>query len=155
MRARAVERLAVTVLALGLACDKQRAPALPPAQVYEPPSDISGTWHGEIGGASGELRVQKLDAARFYGMFEATSTGRRYVLSMEQVRAAAPDGKLAPSNLVRFTWQDGRGDRGAGWVLVNKEGSALTGSYGRGEDNTDGAGAWTFVRKGGSGDDEG
>ena len=57
------------------------------------------------------------------------------------------DGQPAPSNLVEFTWQDGHGDRGAGWLLVNREGSALTGTYGRGEGNTDGAGTWTFMKK--------
>jgi hypothetical protein len=31
-------------------------------------------------------------------------------------------------------------------LLVNREGSALTGTYGRGENNVEGAGAWTFVR---------
>lgn len=129
------------------ACDKTRAPELPPAQVYEQAVAISGSWHGEVGGVSGELRVQKLDALRYYGMFEATATGRKYVLSMRQVEAPAPSGGVAPSNLVQFTWQDGHGDRGAGWLLVNREGSALTGSYGRGEGNTDGAGAWTFVKK--------
>ena len=140
------------VLAIALflaACDKTRTPELPPAQVYETPVAIAGTWHGEIGGVSGELSLRKLGDLRYYGMFEATATGRQYVLNMSQVQAAGADGALAPSNLVQFTWQDGHGDRGAGWLLVNREGSALTGSYGRGEGNTDGAGTWTFMRKAG------
>jgi hypothetical protein len=143
---RSLGRFGPALLVLVLACDKTRAPELPPAQVYEPPVDITGAWRGEVAGMSGALEVERLGELHFRGMFEASSTGRRYVMSLEQVKASAPDGALAPSNLLQFTWQDGHGDRGAGWLLVNREGSALTGSYGRGVDNSDGAGAWTFVR---------
>jgi len=148
-------RIAALLLALAFACDKQHAPELPPAEVYETPVEIVGTWRGEVGGSSGSLEVERLDAQRLRGLFEAASTGRRYVMSMQQVKAPAPDGTLAPSNLVQFTWQDGHGDRGEGWLLVNRDGSALTGSYGHGEGNTDGAGAWTFVRQRGADDRDG
>lgn len=127
-------------------CDKMHAPELPPAEVYDQAVDISGSWRGEVGGVSGALTVEKLGARHFRGMFQAGGAGRRYVLNLEQVQAAGPGGASSPTNLVQFTWQDGHGDRGAGWLLVNREGSALTGTYGRGENNVEGAGTWTFVR---------
>jgi hypothetical protein len=139
----------LVLVVAALACDgKTRAPDLPPAQVYDHPVEVEGRWHGEVGGVTGELRVEELGDLRYRGMFEATTIDRRYVMNMKQVEMPAADGKPAPSNLVQFEWQDGHGDRGAGWLLVNREGSALTGTFGRGENNTDGAGAWTFVKRG-------
>lgn len=129
-------------------CDKTHAPDLPPAEVYVPPAQVHGQWRGEVGGVEGTLRVDDLAGNHYRGMFVASGISRRYVLNMEQVGAPGPDGLVAPSNLVRFRWQDGRGDRGEGWLLVNREGSALTGSFGRGDGMTSGAGEWTFVRSG-------
>lgn len=129
-------------------CDKQQTPDYPDAEVYVPPTPVHGQWRGEVDGIAGTLRVQDLQGSRYYGLFEAGGVGRRYVLNMERLPANGPDGAPAPSNLVRFTWQDGRGDRGDGWLLVNRDGSALTGSFGRGEGNTSGAGDWTFMREG-------
>jgi hypothetical protein len=129
-------------------CDKVQTPEYPEAEVYVPPTPVHGQWRGEVDGVAGTLRVQDLEGSRYYGLFEAGGVGRRYVLNMERLPAAGPDGSPAPSNLVRFTWQDGRGDRGDGWLLVNRDGSALTGSFGRGDGNTSGAGDWTFMRDG-------
>jgi hypothetical protein len=136
------------VLLLACACDKEQPPELPPAEVYVPPVAVHGQWRGEVAGVEGTLQVDDLAGPRYRGMFQASGIERRYVLNMEQLDGPGPDGAALPSNLVRFTWQDGRGDRGEGWLLVNREGSALTGSFGRGDGTTSGAGDWTFVRTG-------
>lgn len=130
------------------ACDKTQTPDYPEAEVYTPAIPMHGQWRGEVDGIAGTLRVQDLEGSHYYGLFEGRGAGRRYVLNMERLPAVGPDGESGPSNLVRFTWQDGRGDRGDGWLLVNRDGSALTGSFGRGEGNTSGAGDWTFMREG-------
>jgi hypothetical protein len=135
-------------LLLALACDKTHAPELPPAEVYVPPVDVAGKWRGEVAGVEGMLTVDDLKGLHYRGMFVANGITRRYVMNMQQVEAPYEGGTPAPTNLVKFTWQDGRGDRGEGWLLVNREGSALTGSFGRGDGATSGAGEWTFVREG-------
>lgn len=136
------------VLVLVAACDKTQAPELPPAEVYVPPVDVAGRWRGEVAGVEGTLTVDDLAGSQYRGMFVASGITRRYVMNMLQVDAPGDGGTLAPTNLVKFKWQDGRGDAGEGWLLVNREGSALTGSFGRGEGSTSGAGEWTFVREG-------
>jgi hypothetical protein len=128
------------------ACDKGEGPELPPAEVYVPTAAVHGEWRGEVAGVEGTLEIEDLAGSHYRGMFTASRQSRRYVLNMEQLDGPGPDGAQLPSNLVHFTWQDGRGDRGEGWLLVNREGSALTGSFGRGTGTTSGAGEWTFVR---------
>lgn len=137
-------------VALGLVvvgCDKQpREPELPPAEVFDQVGEIAGSWRGEVAGVSGRLEVEPLGSTHYRGMFEADVLVRRYVLNIERIYAASSDGGKRPSNLVRFDWQDGRGDLGSGWLLMNRDASALTGAFGRGEDVTEGAGTWTFLR---------
>jgi hypothetical protein len=129
------------------ACDKTRGPELPPAEVYEQPVAPQGQWRGEVGGLEGTLDLTPLDRDRYRGVFQARGRSQIYVLNVVHVRAPDKEGVPAPSNLLRFDWQDGRGDRGAGWFLVNEDGSVITGSFGRGEGNTEGAGQWTMVRE--------
>ncbi len=138
---------AAAVLAMA-ACDKDRPPELPPAEVYDAPIVFTGHWRGEVAGIAGELAIDELAPLRFRGLFVASDEPRRYVLNMTQRLAPDPGGAQAPANLIEFRWQDGRGDRGAGWLLVNRDGSALTGSFGRGEGVAAGAGEWTMVRDG-------
>ncbi|MBK6918279.1 MAG: hypothetical protein IPH07_12865 [Deltaproteobacteria bacterium] len=130
------------------ACDKTETPDLPPAELYAEPVTVAGRWHGEIAGVAGDFVVDELAPMRYRGLFAADAIERRYVLNMTHVQIAGPDGERKASNLVEFTWQDGRGDRGAGWLLVNRDSSALTGSFGRGDGSNAGAGDWTFVREG-------
>jgi len=137
----------VLVLATSGACDRTRAPTLPPAEVYETPVVVEGEWRGEVGGLEGTLDLTPLGRDRYRGVFEARQRAMIYVLNVVHVRAPAKDGVPTPSNLMRFDWQDGRGDRGAGWLIVNEDGSMITGSFGRGDGNTDGAGQWTMVRE--------
>lgn len=142
--------LGAWLLLVAVACDKTQAPDLPPAEVYVPPVEVAGKWRGEVAGVEGMLTVDDLAGSHYRGMFVASGITRRYVMNMQQVDAPGEGGTLVLTNLVKFTWQDGRGDRGEGWLLVNREGSALTGSFGRGEGATSGAGEWTFVREGGA-----
>lgn len=142
-------RAALLALAWALgACDKERPPELPPAEVYDTPIVVTGHWRGEVAGIAGELAIDQLAPQRFRGMFVASDQPRRYVLNMTQRLAPDEGGVQVPANLIEFRWQDGRGDRGAGWLLVNRDGSALTGSFGRGEGVAAGAGEWTMVRDG-------
>jgi hypothetical protein len=139
-------RVGLVVAALALGCDKEHPPQLPNAEVYEKPVAVNGEWRGEVGGLAGTLDLTPLGRDRYRGVFEASGRSMLYVLNVVHVRAPGPDGAPMPSNLMRFDWQDGRGDRGAGWLLVNEDGSTITGSFGRGDGNTDGAGEWTMVR---------
>lgn len=136
----------VIAFAIAAACDKTHTPTLPPAEVYEEPVAVQGEWRGEVGGLQGTLDLTPLGRDRYRGVFEARGRSMLYVLNVVHVRAPGKDGEPTPSNLLRFDWQDGRGDRGAGWLLVNEDGSMITGSFGRGDGNTDGAGQWTMVR---------
>jgi hypothetical protein len=141
------QRCAALVIAVSItlgACDHAHTPTLPPAEVYEEPVAVQGHWRGEVAGLEGILDLTPLGRDRYRGVFEAR--GRLYVLNIVHVRAPGKDGVPEPSNLLRFDWQDGRGDRGAGWLIVNEDGSMITGSFGRGDGNTEGAGQWTMVR---------
>src|SRR5690606_34916757 len=91
-------------------------------------SDFTGAWVGESAGVMGALKVERLGPDRYYGTFTSHDGLIRFVCNMRQVRATpATGGEMAPANLVVFTWQDGRGGRGQGWVLINRENSALSG----------------------------
>lgn len=140
------------VAAITGGCDKTYTPVLPPAEVYEQPVAVQGEWRGEVAGLPGTLDLTPLGRDRYRGVFEARTRALLYVLNVVHVRAPGKDGAPTPSNLLRFDWQDGRGDRGAGWLLVNEDGSMITGSFGRGEGNTEGAGQWTMVREGEEGE---
>jgi hypothetical protein len=119
----------------------------PPPEAYGDATDFSGEWHGEVGDVNGELRIESLGDNHYYANFRGKDRPVRYILSLDQVPAPASGDGAAPSNLCRFTWQDGRGGRGAGWLLINRDLSALTGTFGRGDGDT-GMGVWTFVREG-------
>lgn len=136
------------------ACDKGGTTTVPTPEVYETPIDVRGLWRGEIGGLGGELELTGLGRDRYRGVFQATGRSILYVMNVVHVRAPGPDNVPTLSNLMKFDWQDGRGDRGSGWLLVNEDGSVITGSFGRGEGNTEGAGEWTMVRQAGE-DEEG
>ncbi len=130
-------------LASGCRDDGRRPDAtIPPAAAYDDPSDFTGTWRGEVDGTVGKLEINMLDEGRYRGLFEGQAMRRRYVLLLEQT---AVEGEREPmaSNRVTFTWQDGHGGRGDGWLLINREDSALTGSSGeRGRHYV----AWAFIR---------
>ncbi|MCA9638282.1 MAG: hypothetical protein KC420_19770, partial [Myxococcales bacterium] len=68
----------------------------------------------------------------------------RYVANMIQETAQVGESEVA-ANVVRFEWQDGRGGVGSGWLMINKEGSALTGEIVYGVAPTGGALAYVRV----------
>lgn len=115
----------------------------PTAEVYPSgASDFTGEWIGESAGIFGTLSVERLGPDRYYGRFTSKDGLTRFVCNMRQVQATpAAGGAMTPGNLVVFTWQDGRGGRGQGWVLINHENSALSGEIRHG-----GQAAWDFVR---------
>lgn len=121
-------------------------PSHPPPEVYESPSDFSGRWRGEVDGAAGTLQVDRLSKGRYYGNFHAKG-GKRYILSMVQEQAAEGEAEPELANVCAFTWIDGRGSEGSGWLLINREDTTITGTFGRGS-ATSGMGVWTFVREG-------
>jgi hypothetical protein len=133
--------LSVAALAAGACPDLQSTATYPPADVYGVPVSFVGEWLGEVGGVEGTLRVSELGRARFYGQFRADDGAIQYSFKMEQRLE-----NDQPTNLVELSWQDGRGDLGLGWLLINREDSALTGSLGRGESRTVGLGELTFIR---------
>lgn len=140
---------AALVVALVAACKRAGAgevvldPGAPTAEVYaDGPSDFAGEWVGESAGVFGTLKIERLGAARYYGRFVSDDGFTRFVVNFSQLMATpAEGGDKAPANLATFTWQDGRGGQGSGWVLINPEDSALSGEIRYG-----GVGAWNFVR---------
>jgi hypothetical protein len=149
-------RLARAALLLALAggCERGKVETetvdvtAPQAEVYpEGPSDFSGMWVGESAGVFGTLTIDRLAADRYYAKFVSEDGLTRYVCNMRQVTATpAAGGAMSPGNLGVFSWQDGRGGRGQGWVLINRESSALSGEIRYG-----GLAAWDFVRTDGQG----
>ena len=116
---------------------------LPPAEVYETAPDFTGAWMGEVESTTGTLRIESLGGGRLYGTYKVEGIDVRYVLALQQTMKAEGD-EEEPTNRATFTWQDGRGGRGTGWLLINRESSALTGAFGDGGHN---GGQWSFIRK--------
>lgn len=143
-------RLVVALLlALAGGCERSGAGgeavdiSAPRPEVYpEGASDFTGEWVGESAGVFGTLSVQRLANDRYYGRFTSEDGLTRFVCNLRQDKATPEaGGEMQPGNLVRFTWQDGRGGRGDGWMLINRENSALSGEIRFG-----GLGTWDFVR---------
>jgi hypothetical protein len=137
-----------TALLTATACPNHEGEAThPPPEVYDVATDFSGEWRGEVADVTGTLKIEKMDERRYYANFRGVDRPVRYILSLDQMPAEIPGDGTAPSNLCLFTWQDGRGGRGEGWLLINRDRSALTGTFGRG-DGTTGMGVWTFIKEG-------
>lgn len=120
-------------------------PIYPEATVYDRDPQFIGEWVGEVGGVWGILTLGELEPHRYFGSFTADDGSVEYVLMLEQSLVRDDRGAEAPSNRVTFTWQDGLGGRGRGWLLVNREDTALTGSYGY-DNAVQGLGDWTLMR---------
>jgi hypothetical protein len=106
-------------------------PSAPVAEAYAKPSDFAGEWVGESNAVLGSLKVKALGGGgdgprRYYGQFAGDDGTTRFVLNFQQPLVTVGALGIA-GNLARFTWQDGRGGSGDGWVLINPEDSALTG----------------------------
>lgn len=134
--------LAVALVACKPANGGPVDPSLPSAEVYDHGSDFAGAWVGESNGVLGTLEVRSLGPGRYYGKFTSDDKLTRFVVNMKQALVAR-DALQIPANLVQFTWQDGRGGQGAGWVLINPADTALAGEIHAGGES----GQWTFVRR--------
>jgi len=125
-------------LASGCKDDGTQTSTIPPAEAYETPSEFTGEWIGEVDGQVGSLTITPLGPGRYRGLYAAEGVDIEYVLLLQQDLV-----QLVPGNRALFTWQDGRGGRGEGWLLINREDSALTGAFGeRGLIDR----PWTFIR---------
>ncbi len=118
---------ATALLACHPSAEGSADPSVPAAEAYERPSNFVGEWVGESNAALGALKVKALGPGRYYGQFVGDDGTTRLVLNMQQAMVPRDNGEPIPGNLASFTWQDGRGGRGDGWVLINPEDSALTG----------------------------
>lgn len=133
------------VVALAAGCKDdgtQPSSTIPPAAAYDMPSSFRGEWIGEVDGQVGSLTITPLGASRYRGLYAAEGVAIEYVLLLEQDLVPI-NGSSVPGNRALFTWQDGRGGRGEGWLLINREDSAITGAFGeRGLIER----PWTFIR---------
>jgi len=118
----------------------------PLASVYEFDPQFAGVWVGDVDGLVGTLNIGKLDERSFFGSFVTDDGATEYTLLLEHTYVDTQDGGEVPSNRATFTWQDGLGSRGKGWLLINREDTALTGSFGYGV-ATEGLGDWSFGRE--------
>jgi hypothetical protein len=142
------------LLAAVAACDGGTSTLVtdyPDAVSYAYDPQFVGRWTGRIGGTDGEtgvtgvLELGKLRERKLFGSFRSADGRTEYVLLLEHTHVMSATGGDVPSNRLTFTWQDGRGSRGLGWFLINREATALTGSFGYG-DATEGLGSWTLSR---------
>jgi hypothetical protein len=117
----------------------------PPASVYEIDPQFAGSWSGDVDGLPGTLTIGELDERSYFGSFQTSDQTVEYTLLLEHTYVDTDNGGEAPSNRTIFTWQDGLGSRGKGWLLINREDTALMGSFGYGV-ATQGLGEWSFVR---------
>lgn len=144
-RARVLAGLVSLVAPLVLAgCkDDGTAPSsFPPAAAYDTPSDFAGEWIGEVEGQVGTLTITPLGPGRYRGLYEGEDVKVEYVLLLEQDLVPLA-GTTVAGNRALFKWQDGRGGQGDGWLLINREDSALTGAFGeKGMLER----PWTFIR---------
>lgn len=117
----------------------------PPASVYELDPEFAGEWVGDIGGSPGTLTIGRLDERSYFGSFVTDDSAIEYTLLLQHSYVTTAEGGEVPSNRATFTWQDGLGSRGKGWLLINREDTAITGSFGYGQ-ATSGLGDWSFIR---------
>lgn len=117
----------------------------PPASVYEIDPEFAGEWAGDVGGTPGTLTVGELDERSYFGSFVTDDGATEYTLLLQHRYVTTAEGGEVASNLATFTWQDGLGSRGKGWLLINREDTAVTGSFGYGQ-ATSGLGDWSFIR---------
>jgi len=135
----------VVALSLAPSCTetgRDPAASIPPAEAYDAPSDFAGVWHGEADGSVGTLTISPLGSGRHRGLYEGEDIEIEYVLLLEQDMVEVGEDSMA-GNRSTFTWQDGRGGRGEGWLLINREDSALSGAFGE-QGRIDRP--WTFIR---------
>ncbi|MBL4686619.1 MAG: hypothetical protein JKY37_18630 [Nannocystaceae bacterium] len=131
-------------------------PPMPPAEVYDQPPEFSGRWAGKVADVQGTLDISSIGNGVYRGVYRGAQVEVQYILKLEQTMrdggdatpgtGELPDAREAkPTNRITFTWQDGRGGRGLGWLMINRGSSALTGAFGEGAGHI--VGTWTFLRE--------
>ena len=117
----------------------------PPADSYDVDPEFIGEWYGDVDGLRGTLVIGPIGEQTFYGSFVSDDETREYTLLLDHSYVQVPNEGMVPSNRTTFTWQDGLGSRGKGWLLIDRSDRALSGSFGFGVATT-GLGAWSFIR---------
>lgn len=118
---------------------------MPPAEVYDAPPRFEGQWSGAVDDLAGQLEISALGNGIYRGVYRSGSAPVEYILRLEQTMQTDEATEAAqPTNRMTFTWQDGRGGRGVGWLMINRANSALTGEFGEGARHQ--GGGWTFRR---------
>lgn len=118
-------------------------PPMPPAEVYANEPEFAGVWEGRVDDVEGTLRLDRISAGTYRGLYRSEAFAVEYILRCEQT-IEGEDENGQPTNRLVFTWQDGHGGRGTGWLLINRDSSALTGAFGEGAGHI--GGTWTFLR---------
>jgi hypothetical protein len=116
----------------------------PEARAYLQPPSFSGAWQGKLNRKQGKLQIGELKSGEYFGNFTAEDGELDIALLLEQSLALSANGAQLPSNRLLFTWQDGGGERGHGWLMIDEAGAELEGSSGFGE-RIDGF-SWNFSR---------
>lgn len=145
--ARMLARVFALTAALALVgCDREggTSAVYPPAEAYDRAPQFVGTWRGQVGELSGELRIGELGPRRYFANFTSDNRRLELALLLDQSLAEAEGGASLPSNRLLFTWQDGEGSRGHGWLKITLAGDRLAGSSGPLE-SIDGT-SWNFER---------
>lgn len=131
---------------IGCAAKVRGDAAIPHAALYRREADFSGTWEGYIAEHYGVLILERLRQGVYGGNFIGEEESVQFALMARQdqmrVHKRAP---VRGGNRLIFEWQDGGNSEGRGWLLVSREGSALTGEFGFAEAAI-GGGLWNFVR---------
>lgn len=121
----------------------------PNAEAFAQAPEFEGTWRGKIDRYQGELRIGELSPHRFFGNFSSDHGGIDLALLMDQSSVQTLGGTSMDSNRLLFTWQDGEGARGHGWMKINERGELLLGESGPLE-QIEGS-EWKFERTEGQG----
>ena len=148
MEALARPALFVVCAAALLACDPTTTTGgravYPDAEAYSAAPVFEGSWRGRISDWEGELLVGELSARKYFGNFSSAVGNKEIAVLFEQSVAVNANGASLPSNRLVFTWQDGQGQRGKGWVKIDEAGRRLEGSAGFNE-SIEGQ-RWSFER---------
>ncbi len=136
--------LVLVLLGAGLQCGPSGSSlVVPAAEAYAETSEFPGRWRGESDDSLGFLEIEALGEVRYYGRFSSDDTLTKYVANMTQETVLLGD-ESVPANVLRFTWQDGRGGVGSGWLMIDEGSRALTGELNYGDSRR--TAALAFVR---------
>ena len=118
----------------GLACDEGGGVTVqyPEAKSFAEPPIFVGAWKGTLGDFRGELQIGELSPREYFGNFDVGDGRHDVALLMEQSIVQSSSGGALPSNRILFTWQNGMGERGRGYLLIDESSTRLRGASGEG-----------------------